>query len=124
MDEQPIDQVLDTLITRLETRVRDPKVGKDLAYDIRRFRREYGKSIENVRRCENLTEDAERIIKAFVPQGAKITKTVWQSFETGGLWDAETEDIADILDKTLTEERFIGDLLNGMLQGCECRKKG
>jgi len=124
MEEQPIDQVLDTIITRLERNVRDPKVGKELAYDVRRFRKEYGKSIESVRGCEHLAEDTERIIMAFIPQGAKIAKAVWQTFETMGLWDAETEDIINTLDKTLTDERFIDDLLSGILQGCECRKKG
>ena len=122
--EMPIDQVLDNIANRLETAISDPKIGASLAYEVKRFNREYGKAIQEIRQCQNTAENLDRIVNAFIPEGKKLAQTIWQNFETYGLWNAESERIADLMEETLTPKRFINDATDAILAGCECRRKG
>ena len=118
----PIDQTLDNLATRLTRDVRDRKTGEELSFRIRLFGRDWAKAIGELRRCENLQDNIEKAIFQFIPDGQRIANTIWDTFEMQGLWDENTEGIADTARNALTREGFTGDVIVAILSGCECKK--
>jgi hypothetical protein len=124
MSEMPIDQILDSLAERLGKATKDPKVGGDLAFDIKQFSGHYSKLIHQMRQCQNVSKNLDTIVTAVIPLGKKLASDVWNTLEMMGLWNAETESISDLLTKTLVTDRFIDDSVDAIIGGCECRKKG
>lgn len=121
--EMRINEVLDNVITRLQKETRDPRIGQELAYEVKSFNREYQKTIAEIQQCQKVRENLHKIVDAFIPQGEKLAKTVWQTFESYGLWSPQTESITDLMEKTLTPKRFIEDAIDAILVGCDCRKR-
>jgi len=117
----PIDQVLDNVAERLAKGTGDPKVGTDLAYQVKQYSRSYGKAIQEMRQCQNVTENLDKIVTAFIPMGMKLSSDIWSTLEMFSLWNAETESITDLLGEALVPKRFVEDSVDAIVMGCECR---
>ena len=117
-----ISQELESLAKSLEVSVeRDKKLGEQLAYEVRAFNWQWGKAVNGLKDCNNLTENLNKIVATVIPGGKKLSSEIWNGFEAYGLWDSKTEEISDIAKKILTQERFLNDAVVAILQGCDCR---
>jgi hypothetical protein len=121
--EEPIDRVLESVENRLEkSGMKDPRIGIDLARDVRDYRITYARALGEVRQCKNVVENVDRVIFAFIPQGKRLVGEISTTIEAYGAWNAETESIVEVLDKTFTIRQFAEDIVNAIGMGCECRK--
>lgn len=116
---QTLEKVSETLLYALP---KEQSLSSGLIYLLNSFSRQWERTLIEVRRCESLSKNLSRTVLFHAPEAKKLADTLWQTFESYGLWSAETESISDTVNKALTPEAFVNEIVHEILTGCECRK--
>lgn len=115
-----IEQSLDHISQRLK----QDETTTELGYDIASFSHQFTKTMIELRKCQNLSINVNKAVTTFIPEGKKLAESIWRTFETFSMWTTERTEMVERLETILTAENILDEVVDSILWGCECRKKG
>ncbi len=114
---------VEAIITTLEADPDWRKLGATgVTRDIKSFVRDFEKLQERTRRCEDIPERVEELMR-IISRAHKVGEGIWDTFEFLGAWTDRSQPLIDKIEATLEPKVLIEAFVEDLLLGCQCRKQ-